>query len=159
MGQRSRKRGKRTRSPVSRSELRNEAVRATLTPLEPGERPWPIAAGAVIAALLGLGTLIAYLAGARTKLGGKPPSVGEVVVYAGVMLVCAGGMWQLRYWAVLGFQTLLAIALLGFALALIRASTVIGAAICVVVLVGGGYLFYKLVRSLSRIQMPKYPGR
>jgi hypothetical protein len=28
-----------------------------------------------------------------------------------------------------------------------------------IVVVGGGYLFYKLVRVLSRLQMPKPPGR
>jgi hypothetical protein len=28
-----------------------------------------------------------------------------------------------------------------------------------VVMAGGGYLFYKLVRVLGRIQMPSYPGR
>jgi hypothetical protein len=28
-----------------------------------------------------------------------------------------------------------------------------------VVVFGSGYLFFKLVRVLSRIQMPRYPGR
>ena len=42
------------------------------------------------------------------------------------MLMCAVGMWRLRYWAVLGFQTLLAIGLLGFSLALVRASNLLG---------------------------------
>jgi hypothetical protein len=67
-------------------------------------------------------------------------------------------MWQLRYWAVLGFQAILAIVILIFSLYLIRASTVLGLVVALAVLGGAGFLFYKLVRVLSRIQMPKYPG-
>jgi hypothetical protein len=74
------------------------------------------------------------------------------------MLVCAAGMWQMRYWAVLGFMALLAI-LLVFALgALIKASSVLGVVLALVIVGAAGYLFFKLIRVLSRIQMPKYPG-
>jgi hypothetical protein len=36
---------------------------------------------------------------------------------------------------------------------------VLGLLVGLVVVGGGGTLFYKLVRVLSRLQMPKYPGR
>ena len=72
-----------------------------------------------------------------------------------LLLVCAAGMWRMRYWAVLGFQAILAFVVLFFSLALIRASNIAGAVIAVVVICGGGFLFYKLVRVLSRIQMPR----
>jgi hypothetical protein len=75
------------------------------------------------------------------------------------MLTCAIGCWTLRYWAVLGFQTLLAIGILGVALALIRVNSLIWALVCVVVIGAGGYLFWKLVRVLSRLQLPTPPGR
>jgi hypothetical protein len=74
------------------------------------------------------------------------------------MLVCAVGMWRMRYWAVLGFQAILAIVILIFSLYLIRASNLLGFVVAGAIVVGGGFLFYKLVRALSRIQMPKYPG-
>jgi hypothetical protein len=76
-----------------------------------------------------------------------------------LMLLCAGGMWRLRYWAVLGFEALLAIILVLFTLLLTRASNLLGFLIPIVVVSGGGFLFYKLIRSLSRIQMPKYTSR
>ena len=41
--------------PPSRSEARNAAVRATLTPLEPGERPWSLKIATVLAVLIGAG--------------------------------------------------------------------------------------------------------
>jgi len=68
-------------------------------------------------------------------------------------------MWMMRYWALLGFQTLLAIGLVGFCLALVRVTSILWALVCVVVIGAGGFLFYKLVRVLSRVQMPAPPGR
>lgn len=167
MGQRSRKRGRRQRRPeaavaargaMSRSEQRNAALRATLTPFAPGERPWAIKVGAVLAALSGLVQLILFLAGVKLKTTGLKASAGQTIVFAVLMLICAGGMWQMRYWAVLGFMALLAI-LLVFAIgALIKASSILGLVISLAIVGLGGYLFFKLVRVLSRIQMPKYPG-
>jgi len=167
LAQRSRKRGRRTKPrPVvvtggarpSRSEQRNAAVRATLTPLAPGERPWVITVGAVLAAANGLVQLILYLAGVKLKVAGTRPAAFSVIAFAVLMFVCAAGMWRMRYWAVLGFQALLAIVILTFALVLVRANSALGAVISLAVVVIGGFLFYKLVRVLSRIQMPKYPG-
>lgn len=170
MGQRSRKRGRRAKpaqAPVaangpgsapSRSERRNAALRATLTPFSPGERPWPITVGALIAAVNGVVQLALFVAGVKLKVGGTKPQAFSVILFAVLMFVCAGGMWRMKYWAVLGFQALLAIVILTFALVLVRASSVLGAVISVAVVAGGGFLFFKLIRVLSRIQMPKYPG-
>lgn len=144
---------------TSRSEHKDAAVRAMLTPLRPGERPWPIAVGALVAVLNGVVQLILYVAGVKLKVGSARPQAFSVIVFAILMFVCAGGMWRMKYWAVLGFQALLAIVILTFALVLIRASNVLGAVISLVVVVAGGFLFFRLVRVLSRIQMPRYPGR
>jgi hypothetical protein len=187
LGQRSRKRGRRERptAPVAtatpaptaerapgaakaagpdrmgqgRSEQRNAAVRATLKPLQPGERPWALKIAVVIAVLVGAGDLIDVLFGGTIKFGHNKAGVGGVVLFSVMMLVCAVGMWKLRYWAVLGFQAILAIVVLLFSLLLIRANNVLGLVVGVVVVGGGGFLFYKLVRVLSRLQMPEYPGR
>lgn len=139
------------------SEERNAAVRAALSPLPPGERPLPVTIGAAIAGLIGAGNLIAWLAGA--KVAGKHPAAGGIILFSLMMLVCSGGMWRLRYWAVLGFEALLAIVVLLFALLLTRANNLLGFLIPIVIVSGGGLLFYKLIRTLSRIQMPKYTGR
>jgi hypothetical protein len=74
------------------------------------------------------------------------------------MLVCAVGMWFMRYWAVLGFMALLAILVVLAAVALIKVSSVVGVVVALAIVGLGGFLFWKLVRVLSRIQMPKYPG-
>ena len=170
MGQRSRKRGRRAKPPepavaaapgrgaTSRSEQRNAAVRAGLKPLAAGERPWPIIVGAVLAALSGLVQLGLFIGGVRLRTTGLHAAAGQTIVFAVVMLVCAIGMWFLRYWAVLGFMALLAILVVLAAVALIKVSSVLGLLVSLAIVGLGGLLFWKLVRVLSRIQMPKYPG-
>ncbi|MBV8987100.1 MAG: hypothetical protein JO372_00930 [Solirubrobacterales bacterium] len=140
-----------------RYEDRNAAVRATLTPLAPGERPRAVTVGAALAALSGIGNLIAYLAGA--KIAGKHPAITGIIGFSGLMLICAVGMWRMRYWAVLGFMGLLAIIATIFTLLLLKASNLLGLLVPIVIIAGAGYLFTKLVRALSRIQMPKQPDR
>ncbi|HWD84857.1 MAG TPA: hypothetical protein VG321_03830 [Solirubrobacteraceae bacterium] len=141
----------------ARSEERNAAARAALTPLAPGERPWPLIAGVVLTALTGLGNLIAYLAGAT--IAGQHPAAGGIVIFTLVMLACSIGMWRLWYPAVLGFMVLLAIIVILFSLFLIEASNLLGVLVPPVFIIGGGYLFWKLVRVLSRLQLPAPPGR
>ena len=165
MGQRSRKRGRRAKPsapvatvvapPPSRAEQRNQAVRATLNPLAPGERPWPLLVSALLALTLVIANLVLLVGDIKIR-GAKPASE---VIYLVVMSMCAYGLWRARYWAVLGFMVLLLLTVLEAALLLIRASNIAGVAITLALLGGGGYLFYKLVRVLSRIQMPQPPGR
>jgi hypothetical protein len=77
-----------------------------------------------------------------------------VALFSVIMLVCAIGMWQRRYWALLGFEALLAIVILAFCFVLLTAVDVLRGVIALVVIGGGGLLFFKLVRVLSRLQMP-----
>lgn len=158
---RSRKRGQRTASPAPaadvrataerRTEQRNAEVRARLQPLAPGERPTAVTVAAVAAALIGLLNVVLYLAGVRVE---HTTFAGTVLVGA-VLLVAAAGMWQSRYWAVLGFEVLLAITCIVSALSLLVASSVTGAIRAVVVMAFSGVLFWKLIRAMARIQMPE----
>jgi hypothetical protein len=141
------------------AEERNAEVRTTLTPLEPGERPWSLKIAVLIAVLIGGGDLVAVLIDGQFKVGGAHAGAGGVILFSVLMLVCAVGMWQLRYWAVLGFQAILAFVILFFSLLGLRAANLLAVVASVLVVFGGGWLFYKLVRVLSRIQMPTYPGR
>jgi len=170
LGQRSRKRGRRDKPPVarpavatapppSRSEQRNAEIRAGLTPLEPDERPWPLVVGALLAALSGGLQLALWIFGVKLKVAGTHAQAGSTIAFGLLMFMCAIGMWLRKYWAVLGFMAILGITVCFFALALIKASSLVGFAIGIAGVGIGGFLFYKLVRTLSRIQMPEYPGR
>ncbi|HWE13700.1 MAG TPA: hypothetical protein VG365_09325 [Solirubrobacteraceae bacterium] len=144
-----------TGEELSRSQRRDAEARAALKPLAPGERPPVILVSALVAAGLALANLIAYIAG--DKIGGSRPGASGIIVFSVVMLACAMGLWRMWYGAVLGFMALLAIIVTIFALLLIEASNVLGVVVALVIVIGGGYLFFKLVRVLSRIQMPRRP--
>lgn len=180
MGQRSRKRGRRaqatpgttrTASPSPapapapardaakparvRGEARNAQVRASLVPLAPGERPRAVTVAAIVALVLAVANVALYAAGLKLQSKGAGSTGLGVFIFAGIMLAAAAGMWRAKYWAVLGFQALLALTVLIAALSLVRASNLAAVALCVAILGFGGWLFWKLVRALARIQMPE----
>jgi hypothetical protein len=135
----------------ARSAARDEAARAALAPLEPGERPRPLLVAIVLCALLGAANAIAFAAGA--KINGGHPGPG-VLAFTAVMAFLAGGMWLRRYLAVLAFEALLALTVLAFTLFLVEASNLEAVALCVAVIAGGGFLFWKLVRVMGRMATP-----
>ena len=137
-----------------RGEERNEAIRAGLTPLGPDERPWPLRVAAGVALLIAIGNLAQVAFGTKLKFANSHTSIPGVALFSLIMLVCAIGMWRKRYWAVLGFEALLAIVILAFCFVLITAVDVLRVVVALVVIGAGGYLFFKLVRVLSRLQMP-----
>jgi hypothetical protein len=69
-----------------------------------------------------------------------------------VLALLALGMYRRRYWAVLGFEALLAFQVIVTSLALVVASTLLAAAVCLVSIGLGGWLFWKLVRVMGRIE-------
>jgi hypothetical protein len=145
-----------TGEELTRSQRRDAEARANLKPLAPGERPTVIWVSALLAAGLGLANFIAWLAG--DKINGKHPAAGGILIFTALMCACAVGLWRMWYGAVLGFMALLAIIGTLFSLYLVEASNALGFIVAPVIIVVAGYLFFKLVRVLSRIQMPKRPG-
>jgi len=133
----------------ARARERDEAARAALVPLAPGERPWPVALSAVLAAGFAVANVVLVLVGWDSDT-----SVAAPLIFAGVMLVAAAGMWRLKYWAVLGWEVLLGVTFIGALLSLLRASNAWGAILAVIVMALSGPLFYLLIRQMARIQMP-----
>jgi hypothetical protein len=149
--------GQRERRRRQTSAEREAAVREALRPLAPGERPVPVTIAAVVAALVGLSNLV--MLAAHVEVNGKRPSAFGTLLFCAIMLAAAVGLWRVRYWAVLGFQALLALVVLVFALFLLRASNLLAVVLCVAVIGLGGWLFFKLIRAMARIQMPERPER
>ena len=141
---------------VSRSEARDAEVRAQLRPLAPDERPVALWVSIVVCALLGVGNLVAYAAGEEVQ--GRRPALFGIALLSGLLLAAAAGMYAKRYWAVLGFQAILGVTVILAALALMLSGNVAAVAVSLVIIGLGGWLFWKLVRILARIQMPAPPG-
>jgi hypothetical protein len=143
-----------------RYEERNVEARAKLEPLEQGERPGAVTAGAVVSALLAIAfTVSAVLAIAGVDAGGRHIKAIPIVVFGAVLWAMTIGMWRARYWAVLGFQTVLLLAMLASAFGLVVVSSVVQAVGTTLLLLGSAALFYFMIRAMARIQMPQSPER
>lgn len=129
---------------------RDEEARGSLTPLEPGERPTALLVAVAVALLLALGVVV----GALTihDLSRHGGSLAGGVFLACVLVLLALGMYRCRYWAVLGFEALLVFQIIVTSLALVVASTLLAAGLCLLSIVLAGWLFWKLVRVMGRIQ-------
>jgi hypothetical protein len=137
---------------VSKSEIRNERAREALDPLEEGERPLVVTLGALLSAGIALVTVGAWLAGA--EVDGEKPGAFQVFAPSILFAVMAAGMWNRRYWAVLGFQAVMGILMVGSFLSLVGATSAGIAITSAVVLGAAGTFFWFTVKALARIQMP-----
>jgi hypothetical protein len=136
----------------SRGKLREEQARAALAPLGPEERPAPLLVAVAVAVLLAAGVVVGVLTVHDLNRHGGSSAGGAFLAVA--LLALALGMYRRRYWAVLGFQALLAFQVIVTSLALVVASTLLAAGSCLLSIVLGGWLFWKLIRVMGRIQAP-----
>ncbi len=140
----------------SRTEARNAAVRAGLTPIGPAERPAPLMVAVAVALVLAMAVVL----GALTvhDLARRGGSLPGAVLLCVLLVVAAVGMYRRRYWAVLGFEALLGFQIMVTSLALVVASTLAAAALCLFSIGLSGWLFYKLIRVMARLQVPSPPS-
>jgi cation transport ATPase len=143
-----------------RSRERDEAARAALKPLRPGERPTAVTVGAIAAAGLALANALALVFGYNSGEDTVSPGteVTGTLLVTGVLALIAYGMWRARYWAVLGLQTLLALTMIAAALALLTAVSAWAVVLVLLILLLSGTLFWFLIKAMARIQMPQRPG-
>jgi hypothetical protein len=131
---------------------KDDIAREALVPLDEGERPLVVTIAAVIATGMAVSTIVLFAIGVEVQ-GSESRNAGTLV-YAALMGAMAVGLWRARYWAVLGFQTLLALLIVIWSLLLVQAETVVGALLAVAIVALAGTMFWFLVKALARIQMP-----
>jgi len=129
---------------------REDRARAALAPLGEDERPASLLVAIGVCLLLALGVIVG--AASVHDLSRHGGSVPGAAVLAVTLMLIAWGMYRRRYWAVLAFEALLAFQILVTSLALVVASTIAAAAVCLLSVGLGGWLFWKLVRVMGRIQ-------
>jgi hypothetical protein len=138
------------RSSWSPEVAADARARAAPAPLGPDERPASLLLAVAVCALLAAGVIVGALTVRDlTRHGGSlPGAIFLALTFAGL----ARGMYGRRYWAVLGFEALLAFQILVTSLALVVASTLLAAGACLISIGLSGWLFWKLVGVLGRIQ-------
>ena len=144
----------------ARSRARDDAARAALKPLRPGERPTAVTVGAIAASLLAVANLVAAILGFDAGQDSASPGskLAGTLAATAILVVVAYGMWGARYWAVLGMQALLGLTVVASALALLTAVNLWAAVLVTLLLLASGTLFWFLVKAMARIQMPERPG-
>jgi len=121
-----------------------------LTPLGEHERPPALIAAVAVSVLVATGVIVGALTvHDLSRHGGSLPGG---LLLAAILLALARGMYNRRHGAVLGFEALLAFQILVTSLALIVASTIAAAAVCALSIGLAGWLFWKLVGVMGRIQ-------
>jgi len=135
----------------ARSRERNEAARAALEPLRPGERPRAVTVAAIVSALL---ALLLFAQAAFGDVDDTEERNG-ILLFGLVLALAAAGMWRSQYWAVLGFQFFLGLSLVFAGVSLLFAGNLLAVVYCLVILGLAGTLFWYLVKAMARIQMPK----
>lgn len=145
------------RDRYARGRARDEAIRMSLEPLEPGERPRVVSIAAVVAFVFAIANVVATLTvDDLASTNGNPTAVA--VVTTAILVVAGAGMLARRYWAVLGFQCVLGLQIVVFSLAFTRVNTWwVGVALIIAIGLLGT-LFWKLIRAMARLQMPARPG-
>ena len=141
----------------ARGRARDEAIRQSLEPLAPGERPRIVTIAAIVAFAFAIANVVATLTGDDLSSDQGDPTTFAIVTTS--ILVLAGiGMLARKYWAVLGFQCILGLQIVVFSLALTRVQkwwVGLGLVVAIGLL---GVLFWKLIRAMARLQMPDRPG-
>jgi hypothetical protein len=141
-----------------RYEERDAEARGKLEPLDRGERPKAVTIGAVVSTLLAIAISVqGVLSIAGVSAGDATTRPAPLILFAVVLWAMAIGMWRARYWAVLGFQTLLLLMMLASAFGLVVVNSVLQAVGTTLLLLGSGALFYFMIRAMGRIQMPSSP--
>jgi hypothetical protein len=142
----------------ARGRARDEAIRAELEPLEPGERPGVVTFAAGVAFVFAAGNVLTALTGNDLSSSTGDPVITTAVTTA-LLLVAGVGMLARQYWAVLGFQTILGLQIVFLSLYLIGVQKLWQAVVVVIAIGLMGWLFWKLVRPMARLQMPARPSR
>jgi hypothetical protein len=126
------------------------AGRAAPEPLGEDERPTSLLVAVAVCAILAGAVIVgAVTVQDLSRHGGSLPGA---IFLAAVLAALAHGMYRRRYWAVLGFEALLAFQIIVTSLALVVASTLLAAGACVLSVALAGWLFWKLVGVMGRIQ-------
>jgi hypothetical protein len=139
---------------------RSRPARAPVEPLQPlgeDERPTPLLIAIAVCAVVA----IVVLAGGLTihNLARHGGSLPGAIFLAAVLAALGVGMYRRRYYAVLGFEALLTFQIIVTSLALVIATSLLTAGLCLLAVGLAGWLFWKLIRVMGRIQAGEHEGR
>jgi hypothetical protein len=121
-----------------------------LQPLGEDERPTPLLIAIAVCVVVAVVVLVGGLTIHNlSRHGGSLPGA---VFLAAILAALGVGMYRRRYFAVLAFEALLTFQIIVTSLALVIATSWVTAGLCLLAVGLAGWLFWKLVRVMGRIQ-------
>ena len=128
-----------------------------MEPLGPGERPRVVTVAAIVAFAFAIANVVATLTVDDLSSEQGNPTVFAIVTTS-ILVVAGLGMLARQYWAVLGFQVILGLQIVVFSLALLRVQKWWLGILMLIAILLLGMMFWKLIRAMARLQMPRSPG-
>lgn len=150
----------RSTEPGEQAPQRGGRTRAPIPPLQPlgeNERPTALLIAIAVCAVVAVVVLVGGLTIHNlSRHGGSLPGA---IFLATILAALGVGMYRRRYFAVLGFEALLTFQIIVTSLALVIATSLLAAGLCLLAVGLAGWLFWKLVRVMGRIQAGEHQGR
>ncbi|WP_210495525.1 hypothetical protein [Patulibacter sp. SYSU D01012] len=141
-------RGAMTRG-YAKAEQKNVAAREALEPLHGDERPGVVVAAVVWLALIAAGMVYTAITAEGDNAGST--RLGNVAMIV-LIVVAAVGTWRLKYWAILGTQTILALSIVIGFVALVTLTKAWLVPLAVAQPLISAVLFFRMVKVMARVQ-------
>lgn len=144
------------RRGYAKAELKNIAAREALQPISTAERPGivVVACGWLLIACISI--VVSFFTADGDGVAAQRGSNALVLV---IIVMAIVGTWQLKAWAILGTQTILALACVFTILAAALMPNLLVALLLVVSALISGAIFYRMIKVLARVQKAEHLRR
>lgn len=133
----------------AKAELKNIAAREALQPIGPENRPRIVLVACAWLLLACISLVVSFVTADGDEVGAQ--RFGNALFLV-IILVAIWGTWRLRAWAILGAQTLFALAFVFTCLAAVFSDEILlSLALAASALVTGA-IFYRMINVMARVQ-------
>lgn len=144
------------RRGYAKAEVKNQAAREALEPISTANRPRIV----VVACAWLVVACVSIVVSLITADGnGVAAQRGSNVLVLAILVLAIVGTWRLKAWAILGTQTILALACVFTILAAVLMPNILVALLLVASALVSGAIFYRMVNVLARVQKAEHIRR
>lgn len=144
------------RRGYAKAEQKNVAAREALEPISTAERPGIVVVACAWLLIACISIVVSFFTADGDGVAAQRGSNALVLV---IIVMAIVGTWQLKAWAILGTQTILALACVFTILAAALMPNLLVALLLVVSALVSGAIFYRMINVLARVQKAEHIRR
>lgn len=144
------------RRGYAKAEQKNIAAREALEPISTAERPGIVVVACAWLLIACISIVVSFFTADGDGVAAQRGSNALVLV---IIVMAIVGTWQLKAWAILGTQTILALACVFTILAAALMPNLLVALLLVVSALVSGAIFYRMIKVLARVQKAEHIRR